>query len=106
MQSAMVHSVESIQKIQSVIGELTVNSVAIVAAVDQQKSATVELSRSAQNAAHGTKDVSSNIVVVQSSVKNTGASADNVLTSASELSQQSNSLELQMEQLLNNMRQA
>jgi hypothetical protein len=60
-------AVAAIQDVANVIGEIDQISTAIALAIGEQGSATMEISRSVQGAAQGTREVSSNIGRAKSS---------------------------------------
>ena len=106
MQSATDQSVTAIAEIHGVIGQLSEAMISIATAVEQQNASTKEISRSAQEAAVGTQEVATNISSVQQSVGETGAASSQVLSAASELSRQSESLDNQIDGFLANIRSA
>ncbi len=106
MQAATEDSVQAIEEIREVIGQLGETASAIASGVEQQSDATQEISRNAQEAASGTQDVSNNIAQIQSAVSETGGSAQQVLDAAGELSQQSEVLNQQMDRFLADIRAA
>ena len=106
MQTATEDSVKAIEQIREVIGQLGETATSIASAVEQQSGATQEISRNAQEAAAGTQEVSTNIASVQSAVNETGGAAKQVLEAAGELSQQSESLDKQMDKFLAEIRAA
>lgn len=65
---------------------------AISAAVEQQSAATGEIARSVQQAASGTRDVSSNIGGVTEAASETGIAAGQVLDSTQSLARETNGL--------------
>jgi methyl-accepting chemotaxis protein len=81
-------------------------STAIAAAIEEQSAATREISHSAQRAADGTQQVSSNVTTVTRVARETGTAATHMLTSASELARQSQVLREQVAQFLSNVRAA
>jgi len=106
MQSATEDSVTAIEQIRDVITKLGETSTSIATAVEEQSASTQEISRNAQEAAAGTQEVSNNIGSVQGSVTETGNAAQQVLEAASELSQQSESLDHKVDEFLSGMRAA
>src|SRR5213082_2926067 len=65
IQAASDQTVTAIQNVANVIGEIDQIGTAIAAAIEEQGSATREISRSVQEAARGTSEVNSNISGVQ-----------------------------------------
>lgn len=100
IQSSTSESVAAIGTITTVIKSLSEISAAISAAVEQQGAATNEISRSVQDAAKGTSEVSSNISAITRLAGETGAASAEVLASASELSQQSEKLRVEVDKFL------
>jgi methyl-accepting chemotaxis protein len=100
IQSSTTESVAAIGTITVVIKSLSEISAAISAAVEQQGAATNEISRSVQEAATGTSEVSSNIANITRLAGETGAASSQVLSAASELSQQSETLRLEVDKFL------
>ena len=92
VQAATKQTVDAIREISVTIQEINEISTAIAAAVEEQGSATKEIARSVQQAAHGTHAVSSNIVTVQQAAANTGTVASQVLSAAEQLSKQARHL--------------
>jgi methyl-accepting chemotaxis protein len=97
IQEATKESVGSIQEIGSTIASVNEIATTIAAAVEQQGVATSEIARNVQEAARGTQDVSSNIGGVSQAASDTGQTATKLLSSANELSQQSDMLRSQVE---------
>lgn len=106
MQSATKASVGSIDEINAVIRNIGEVSTAIAASIEQQNSATHEISQNAQQAAEGTKEVAGNIATVQSSVGATGEAAEQVLSSASLLSEQAVELNAKVDEVIAELRVA
>jgi methyl-accepting chemotaxis protein len=106
IQSATGNAVGAIQRIGGTIGQLSEISSAIAAAVEEQSAATREIASNVQQAARGTEDVAANIVGVTHSSGEVGAAAGQMLGSASELSQQSERLKVEVEQFLRGVRVA
>jgi methyl-accepting chemotaxis protein len=59
-------------------------TVEIAAAVEQQRTATGEISRAAQRAAEGTREVVDNVATAAAAARNTRSSSDNVRTASDE----------------------
>ena len=64
------------------IGEIDQIGMAIASAIEEQGTATTEISRSIQEAARGTMEVNANISGVQQAADQTGAAASQVLGAA------------------------
>ena len=92
VQGATQNAVNAIASIGKTIGEIDQISTTIAAAVEQQGAATQEIARNVEEAAKGTQEVSSNIGGVTQAANSTGAVANQVLSSAQALSEQSGEL--------------
>ena len=88
------------------IGEINQICASIASAVEEQSSATQEISRNVQEAARGTQEVSSNIVSVKQAATDTGAVAADVLDAATRLSQQAEELTGGVSQFVDAMKAA
>ena len=82
------------------IGEVSEIATTIAPAVEEQSTATEEISRNVQQAAAGTQEVSGNIAGVTQAASATGQSAQQVLESAGDLSKQSEALRSEVEKFL------
>lgn len=106
IQSETRDAVESIQGIGKVIGEISDTSSAIASAVEEQGAATREIAENVQQAAQGTQDVSTNIVEVSRGVQETGSASQQVLTSATQLEDQSAELQSAVSSFLERVKAA
>jgi methyl-accepting chemotaxis protein len=106
IQAASDQTVTAIQNVADVIAEIDQIGTAIAAAIEEQGSATKEISRSVQEAARGTQEVNSNITGVQKAADDTGAAANQVLGAAEQLSSQSKDLAGQVNRFLSEVRAA
>jgi methyl-accepting chemotaxis protein len=106
IQTASDETVAAIRGVVEVITEIDQIGVAIASAIEQQGSATKEISRSVQEAARGTQEVNSNISGVQRAADDTGAAASQVLGAAEQLSSQSSDLAGQVTRFLSEVRAA
>jgi methyl-accepting chemotaxis protein len=106
IQAASDETVKAIQHVVDVITEIDEIGTAIAAAIEEQGSATKEISRSVQEAARGTQEVNSNISGVQRAADDTGAAAGQVLGAAEQLSAQSRDLAGQVNRFLAEVRTA
>ena len=104
MQTATQESVTAIKEIGGTIGRISDISSAIAAAVEQQGSATREISRNVSQAAQGTAQIASNITDVNGGARETGAASAEVLASARSLSHESGQLKLEMDKFLDMVR--
>ncbi len=92
--------VSAIAGIGGTIGRISEISTAIAAAIEEQSAATNEISRSIQQAAGGTQDVSGGIAKVAATVGQTGDAAEQVLSAASGLARQAESLRTDVDRFL------
>ena len=102
MQQATDSTVLAIGSIRGTIQEIS----EIATTIEEQGSATAEISRNVQQAAHGTQDVTNNISGVTRAAADTGAASAQVLSSASELAKQSEALRTEVDTFLANVRAA
>jgi methyl-accepting chemotaxis protein len=106
VQTATHEAVQAIQTIGKTIGEINGIASTIAAAVEEQSAATKEIARNVEQAATGTQEVTSNIAGVSQAANDTGSAATQVLASARELSQQSESLKSVVTKFLANVKAA
>ncbi|WP_426609172.1 methyl-accepting chemotaxis protein [Bradyrhizobium sp. McL0616] len=106
IQAASDETVTAIRNVADVIAEIDQIGTAIAAAIEQQGSATKEISRSVQEAARGTQEVNTNITGVRRAADDTGAAASEVLGAAEQLSTQSRDLAGQFDRFLSEVRAA
>lgn len=106
IQTASDETVTAIQDVVHVITEIDQIGMAIASAIEEQGSATKEISRSVQDAARGTQDVNANIAGVQQAADQTGNAAQEVLLAAGELSSQSHDLAGEVTRFLSEVRAA
>jgi methyl-accepting chemotaxis protein len=104
IQSATTNSVNAITSITTLIDDLNTNAEAIASAVSQQGEATHEIARNVQEAAGGTRDVSTYINDVTVASAETGDAARTVLEEAEDLSKQSVSLRTEVDNFLREIR--
>jgi methyl-accepting chemotaxis protein len=106
IQAASDETVQAIKNVVDVITEIDQIGIAIASAIEEQGSATREISRSVQEAARGTQEVNANISGVQRAADDTGAAANQVLGAAEQLSSQSRDLAGQFNRFLSEVRAA
>jgi methyl-accepting chemotaxis protein len=106
IQTASDETVTAIQNVANVIAEIDQIGIAIASAIEEQGSATKEISRSVQEAARGTQEVNANISGVQRAADETGTAAHQVLGAAEQLSSQSKDLAGQVNRFLSEVRAA
>jgi methyl-accepting chemotaxis protein len=104
IQEATESSAKAIEGITRTIEEVKSTSVAISAAVEEQGAATQEIARNVSEAAAGTKEVSSNIVNVSEAAQRTGAASTQVLSAAGELAKNGETLKVQVDTFLREIR--
>jgi len=106
MQSATQQSVSAIKAIGTTIGQISKISTAIAAAVEQQSVSTQEIARNVQQAAQGAIEVGGCLDNVSLGSANTQAAAEQVHGFARSLSQEGNSLKLEVGKFLQTIRAA
>ena len=106
MQESTGASVGALKSIASQVQQLEATAVSIASAVDQQSVAGQELARNIDTAARGTGDVTASVVQVRETALATGATASQVLSSASELKGQAANLRSQVDGFLRHVRAA
>jgi methyl-accepting chemotaxis protein len=106
IQAATQDSVGAIKEIGDTIGRMSEISSTIAAAVEEQGTASQEISRNIQHAAEGTSQVSSNITNVQRGASETGSASAQVHSAAKSLSSESHRLKLEVSKFLNTVRAA
>ncbi|WP_375291276.1 methyl-accepting chemotaxis protein [Qipengyuania sp.] len=106
MQDSTVASVSALRSIGEQIKSLETTAISIASAVDQQSVAGQDLARSIDLAARSSDEVASNIAHVREASSSTGAAASQVLTSATELEGQADSLRRQVQDFLSRVRAA
>ncbi|HEY1721714.1 MAG TPA: methyl-accepting chemotaxis protein [Magnetospirillaceae bacterium] len=106
VQAATKGAVDAIETIGKTIGEINSIASTIASAVEEQSAATKEIARNVEQAATGTQEVTSNITGVSQAANDTGSAATQVLASARELAQQSESLKSVVTDFLVNVKAA
>jgi methyl-accepting chemotaxis protein len=106
VQSSTNHAANAILGIGNTIDEINQIAAAIAAAVEEQGAATEEIARNVDQAAQGTTEVTRNISGVNRAAETSSASANQVLSSATELAQQSEKLRAEMNKFLATVRAA
>ncbi|EAQ29088.1 methyl-accepting chemotaxis receptor/sensory transducer [Erythrobacter sp. NAP1] len=104
MQDTTGASVNALRSIANEVAQLETTAVSIASAVDQQSVAGQDLARSIDLAARGTEQVSGHIKEVRELSISTGAAASQVLTSATALEQQAQTLRVQVDGFLAKVR--
>ena len=98
-------AIEAIQTIGDGIGKIDEISTVIASAVEEQTAATNEISRNVAEAARGTSEVSSNIASVSEAAGESGRGANDILTAAANLGQESVRLDEVTSEFLKRMRE-
>ena len=106
IQEATAGSAEAIHAISATIKDMSAISQSIAAAVEQQGAATQEISRNVHEAARGTDDAAQSINGVNRATNETGAAASQVLATAADLSDQSRTLQSEVNGFLARVRAA
>lgn len=104
IQTQTTSSVSAVKDIGTTIINLNEISTAITAATEEQKIATLEISRNIQEAAQGTREVSSNIQNVSSNADSTMIKAEELMAAATEMQKQTVFLKEQSETFVANIR--
>lgn len=106
MQVATDKSVKAITRVAETIANIDRIASAIASAVEQQDTASHEIARNVQQASIGTRQVSSDIVDVTRQATETGAASARVLSSASSLSGEAESLRREVDAFIAKVRAA
>jgi methyl-accepting chemotaxis protein len=106
VQSATKEAVQAIGTIGKTIGEINGIASTIAAAVEEQSAATKEIARNVEQAAQGTTEVTTNITTVTHAANDTGSAAGQVLTSAQDLTRQSETLRTLVSKFLSEVKAA
>lgn len=106
MQRISSEAVASITHIHEIINKINEATVSISSAIEEQTAATSEISRNTAEAASGAKEVTQNITSVSNMASETGISAQQVLDSSEILSNQSDTLKLEIDYLLTELKKA
>jgi methyl-accepting chemotaxis protein len=103
VQSATKQAVDNVGAIASIMDEIDRFTAAIADAVGQQNAAASEISRSIGHAAAGTESVARSIAGTATATENTNRSADLVLSTARDLSDQAADLRASVDRFLSNV---
>ncbi|MCJ2057474.1 methyl-accepting chemotaxis protein [Methylobacterium sp. J-048] len=106
IQASTGGAVSAIGSITARIQEISGVATSIAAAVEQQGAATQEIVRNVGQAAQGTGEVTDNITGVADAADETGKAAGQVLSAATELSRQSETLTAEVARFLDTVRAA
>lgn len=106
MQGATQQAVGAIVRINDVIGQISQINASIAAAVEEQGSATQEISRNVQEASTGTQDVTQNIMGVADAAKQTGQVAQSVQSEINLLAEETSRLKQTVSSFVERVRAA
>jgi methyl-accepting chemotaxis protein len=106
MQATTSETVSAIEAVVGAMGEINGVTANIASSVEQQNSATQEIARSIQETASGTRDVTSNIGEVSTAAQQSSEAASTVVTVVDDLTQQSQTLNSELDSFLSKIRAA
>lgn len=106
IQGATGAAVQEIEGIGEVVKQVNQIALAISSAIDQQGSATSEISHNVQEAAAGIQDVTDNMARVSEEAERTGQASNQVLQATEQLTRQAERLGGQVRQFLDRVRAA
>jgi methyl-accepting chemotaxis protein len=106
MQGSTEDAVIAISSVGRTIGDINGIAAAIVAAVEEQGATTAAVARNVQQAAQGTNEVTTNIAAVLQAAEVSSSAATQVLSSASELARQSETLRGEVRKFVDHVRAA
>jgi methyl-accepting chemotaxis protein len=106
MQAATSEAVQAIRKIGGTIGSINGIAAMIASAVEEQDAVTQQIARNVQEAAKGTGQVSNSIIGVNQAATVTDAAANQVLSSAEDLSRKAETLRADVDNFLARIRAA
>lgn len=106
MQSSTANAVAAIREILKTIGSINTSTTTIAAAVEEQTAATAEIAGNVNLAAKGSRNVSENILQVNTAAMRTGTASAQVLSAARELSRESETLKQKVDQFFSDIRVA
>lgn len=99
-------AVDAIEKVSRVIDDLAQTASSIAASMSEQTAATHEISRNVQEASTGTNEVTQNITGVSDAASESGRAAGEVLSVAKQLAERSQSMKVEVETFLREIRSA
>jgi methyl-accepting chemotaxis protein len=106
MQDATTEAVTAIRDIGTMITSINENVAAVASAAEQQGAATAEISRNVDQAAQGTRGVTSNIAEVSQASGETGRMAQDVLQASQGLAEQATQLQSEVQGFITRIRAA
>jgi len=104
MQSATHTAVQAIQNIRGIITNIESTAVSIASSVEEQDASTQEIARNVSEVSSGTEEVTNNIQNVNRGATETGGAANEVLSAALRLSEQSDAMRRQVQDFLATIR--
>jgi methyl-accepting chemotaxis protein len=104
IQQTTNNAVDAIDAVSNMINHMNEVSSAIAAAVEEQGAATKEIATNVESAAHSTQDASSDMEQVVQSAEQNGKAANDVLSAAEALQQQSTALRKEVSDFLTQVR--
>lgn len=106
IRGAIVEAVTGVEEIGKTVHAVNEIAAAIAAAIEEQSAATKEIAVSVTKASMGTTDVTRNLTEVSTVAGETGSGAAQVLGAATELAKESESLNIEMQNLVELMNRA
>ena len=106
IQTFTAKTVAAIASIAKTIADMSDIAMAIATAIEEQGAATREITRSVQEAAQGTEDVSSNIAGIREMSSTTGTASAQILSAADELAHQAGQLDGEVHKFIDDVRTA
>jgi methyl-accepting chemotaxis protein len=106
IQAATAHAVSSIGAISQTIGKINDITTSIVASVEQQSTATLQISKNAQAASGSTQSVSANIAGIEETVRENNRAAAVVRDESSTLGRQLQEMKKEFRQMVERIRTA
>ncbi len=106
IQTSTEDSVDAVNRIGSVIEQISERSTAVATAVEEQTCATQEIARSVAEVSKGATEVTSNITEVSKAAGATGAVATEVLQASQDLKSQADGLRVEVDTFLEDLRVA
>jgi len=104
IQSSTRNAVDAVREIGIAVREINDITSAIAGAVNQQDSATREISVNAQSAAQGNETLVNNIVSLRDAIGETNTAAGSVLSASNELNAMAETLSREVEKFFHNLR--
>lgn len=106
IQNRTSDAVRAIREILKTVGSINTSTTTIAAAVEEQTAATAEIAGNVNLAAKGSRDVSENLLQVNTAALRTDTASAQVLSAARELSRESETLKQKVDQFFNDIRVA